>query len=200
VQTLAIDWLATLLQGPPERRADVQYRARRSVGPELCLILLDASASTRRGGALAKAKGLLAELFERAYRARVRIALLDAHGAQPCWQWQGHKAGAVVQQWLAGLGSGGGSPLIAAVQEAQVWLRQRQRRRPSERQRLLIITDGRLRPWPPLAGSPCPTSLVDIESVPVRLGRAVQLARELDAHYQHIDHLPRHRAGGKRLF
>lgn len=190
-QHLAIDWLATLLQGRPKRRDELQRRARSAASTELWLILLDASASTRRQGALGKAKGLLGELFERAYRGRVRIALLDAQGSQPHWHWRGQKAGAALQQWLAALGSGGGSPLIPGVLQAQDWLRRRQRRRPGEQQRLLIVTDGRLRPWSPLNGSPCATILVDIESVPVRLGRAAQLARELGAQYQHIDQLPR---------
>lgn len=187
----AIDWLATLLQGRPQRRADLQRRPRSNRPTQLWLIVVDASASTRRHGALGKAKGLLAELFERGYRERVRIAVLDAHGTKPHWQWQGQKASGALQQWLSTLGAGGGSPLIPALQQAHGWLQRRQRRRPGEAQRLLVLTDGRLREWQALPPSPCPATLVDIECAPIRLGRAMQLAAELGAEYFHIEAIPR---------
>ena len=193
----AIDWLATLLRGRPKRREDLQRRARSQAPSQLCLIVVDASASTRRHGALSRAKGLLVELFERANRQRARIAILDAHGAQPQWHWQGQKASGALQHWLDGLGAGGGSPLIVAVQEAQDWLRRRQRIKPGEQQRLLLVTDGRLREWSPLSPSPCPTVLVDIECAPIRLGRARQLAEQLGAEYHHIDTLQRAGQSGK---
>ena len=88
------------------------------------------------------------------------------------------------------VGAGGGTPLLAAVQQAADWQARRQRLHPAERQRLLIITDGRLRDWPALTPSACPALLVDIESAPIRLGRARQLAAELGADYRHIDSLP----------
>ncbi|SFI96525.1 magnesium chelatase subunit ChlD-like protein [Pseudomonas argentinensis] len=178
-----------MLQGKPRRRTDLQRRPRSNAPTQLWLIVVDASASTRRYGALSKAKGLLAELFERAYRERARIAVLDAHGTQPHWHWQGQKASGALQQWLRELGAGGGSPLIPALQQAHHWLQRRQRLKPDEAQRLLVITDGRLREWPALPTSPCPATLVDIECAPIRLGRAVQLADELGADYKHVDDL-----------
>lgn len=179
-----------MLLGKPKRSADLQRRPRSNAPTQLWLIVVDASASTRRHGALSKAKGLLAELFERAYRERARIAVLDAHGAQPQWHWQGQKASSALQQWLSELGAGGGSPLISALQQAHDWLQRRQRLKPGEQQRLLVITDGRLRDWPALSISRCPATLVDIECAPIRLGRAVQLAGELGADYLHIEALP----------
>lgn len=179
-----------MLQGKPRRRTDLQRRPRSNAPTPLWLIVVDASASTRRHGALGKAKGLLAELFERAYRERVRIAVLDAHGAQPQWHWQGQKASGALQQWLSVLGAGGGSPLIPALQQAHGWLQRRQRLKPGEAHRLLVLTDGRLREWPALPPSACPATLLDIECAPIRLGRAVQLAAELNADYWHIEALP----------
>ena len=141
-------------------------------------------------GALSKAKGLLSEVFEQARRQRARLALLHATGRQAQWLWQGQKASAALQQWLAELGAGGGTPLFDALQQAADWQARRQRLHPGETQRLLIITDGRLRDWSALAPSACPALLVDIESAPIRLGRARQLATELGADYRHIDSLP----------
>ena len=165
-------------------------RPRSAKPVELWLVIVDASASTRRHGALSKAKGLLSEVFEQARRQRARLALLHATGRQAQWLWQGQKASQALQQWLAELGAGGGTPLLAAVQQASDWQARRQRMHPAERQRLLIITDGRLRDWPALTPSACPALLVDIESAPIRLGRALQLADELGADYRHIDSLP----------
>ena len=184
-----IDWPATLAHGRPQRRADLHWYARQLRPGELWLVIVDASASTRRNGALAQAKGLLAELFERAYRQRARLAVLQADGQQPRWLWQGQKASAELHDWLQQLGAGGGTPVIEALQLAAPWLEQRQRHKPGERQRLLLLTDGRLRDWPTLPTLPCPGLLLDIERAPIRLGRARQLATELGTDYHHIDEL-----------
>ncbi len=164
-------------------------RARSRTPGELWLVIVDASASTRRHGALAQAKGLLADTFEQAYRQRARLAVLHATGAQPRWLWQGQKASGQLQQWLAQLGAGGGTPLIEALGQAREWLDQRQRQKPAEHQRLLVLTDGRLRDWPTLQPLNCPTVLVDIEGGGVRLGRARKLAVELEADYRPISEL-----------
>lgn len=156
---------------------------------ELWLVIVDASASTQRHGALSQAKGLLAQLFEQAYRQRARLAVLHAGGAQAQWLWQGQKAGAALQDWLSALGAGGGTPLIEALQQAASWLKRRQQLKPAEQQRLLILTDGRLRDWPALTPCACPSLLVDIECAPIRLGRGRQLAAELGAEYRHIEAL-----------
>ncbi len=156
---------------------------------ELWLVLVDASASTRRHGALSQAKGLLAELFESAYRQRARLAVLHATGRAPQWLWQGSKASPALHHWLAELGAGGGTPLIEALHQAGRWLERRQRQKPAETQRMLILTDGRLKDWPALQPLGCPALLVDIESGPIRLGRAKRLAEALLAEYRTIAEL-----------
>ncbi|WP_172419301.1 vWA domain-containing protein [Pseudomonas nitroreducens] len=181
-----IDWPATLRNGRPQRRADLVLRARSRKPGELWLVIVDASASTRRHGALAQAKGLLADTFEQAYRQRARLAVLHATGAQARWLWQGQKASGQLQEWLEQLGAGGGTPLFEAIEQAREWLDRRQRQNPGEQQRLLVLTDGRLRDWPALQPLNCPTVLVDIEGGVVRLGRARKLADELGAEYRQI--------------
>ncbi|KJJ97511.1 magnesium chelatase [Pseudomonas sp. 21] len=181
-----IDWPATLRNGRPQSRTDLVLRARSRKPGELWLVVVDASASTRRHGALAQAKGLLADTFEQAYRQRARLAVLHATGTQPRWLWQGQKASSQLQEWLEQLGAGGGTPLIEALEQAREWLDKRQRQKPAERQRLLVLTDGRLRDWPALRPMGCPTVLVDIEGGAVRLGRAQKLADELGADYRRI--------------
>nr|WP_305955592.1 VWA domain-containing protein [Pseudomonas putida] len=184
-----VDWPATLLNGRPRQRGDLRWIQRNAAHPELWLVIVDASASTRRYQALSKAKGVLAHFFDQAYRARARLALLTASGNTPRWQRHGLKASAALQPWLAELGAGGGTPLLAALEEARQWLLRRQRQFPGEMQRCLLLTDGRLTIDRQLQALPCCTLLLDMESAPIRLGRARQLAESLQAQYRHIDEL-----------
>ncbi|SEM48507.1 magnesium chelatase subunit ChlD-like protein [Pseudomonas sp. ok272] len=156
---------------------------------EVWLVIVDASASTRRHHALSDAKGVLAQVFDDAYRQRARLALLTVSGATPTWQVQGLKASASLHGWLETLGAGGGTPMLAALAQAGQWLAQRQKRYPAEQQRLLLVTDGRLPAWPPLLALNCPSVVLDIERGPIRLGRSQVLAAQLQAEYRHIDQL-----------
>ncbi|MCP5854012.1 hypothetical protein NL323_29190, partial [Klebsiella pneumoniae] len=67
-------------------RQDLCWQQRQGSAAQLWLVIVDASASTRRHQALAQSKGLLAELFDQAYRQRARLALLTASGGAPQWQ------------------------------------------------------------------------------------------------------------------
>lgn len=175
--------------GRPQRQADLHWQQRHGKASELWLIIVDASASTRRHGALSQAKGLLSGVFDDAYRQRARLALLTASGANPQWQRQGLKASAALQPWLAQLGAGGGTPLLQAIQQARLWLRRRQLSHPEEMQRCLVITDGRLKHWPEQEPLPCQTCVMDIERGAIRLGRTRRLAEQLGGEYRHIDEL-----------
>jgi magnesium chelatase subunit ChlD-like protein len=178
-----------LLNGRPRQRDDLLFHLRTRSPHELWLVIVDASASTRRNQALSDAKGLLAQLFDDAYRQRARLALLTASGSVPKWQVQGLKASTGLRRWLDGLGAGGGTPLLAALSEAGQWLAARQKHFPAEQQRLLLVTDGRLKDWPLLPTLECPGLLIDIERGPIRLGRSKVLAAQLQAEYRHIDEL-----------
>jgi magnesium chelatase subunit ChlD-like protein len=177
------------LQGRPKSRKDLVRTPRSHRPQELWLVIVDASASTRRHQALSQAKGLLSQLFDDAYRRRVRLALLTASGHTPRWQHQGLKASAALQPWLNALGAGGGTPLLAALEQAVDWLSQRQKRHPTEQQWVLLLTDGRIKEVPGLPELACPSVLIDIESGPIRLGRARELATVLGADYRHIETL-----------
>ncbi|MEJ5060264.1 MULTISPECIES: vWA domain-containing protein [unclassified Pseudomonas] len=184
-----MNWSGTLLNGRPRQRDDLLYHLRTRSAHELWLVIVDASASTRRHQALSDAKGLLAQLFDDAYRQRARLALLTASGAVPKWQVQGLQASSGLRHWLDGLGAGGGTPLLAALSEAGRWLAVRQKRFPAEQQRMLVVTDGRLKDWPTLPALDCPGLVIDIERGPIRLGRSKVLALQLQSQYQHIDEL-----------
>ncbi|MDF3191262.1 hypothetical protein ALP29_02933 [Pseudomonas syringae pv. avii] len=185
----AINWPGTLLGGRPQCREDLLFHLRSRSAPELWLVIVDASASTRRHRALTDAKGLLAQLFDDAYRQRARMALLTASGQSPKWQVQGLKAAKGLADWLGQLGAGGGTPLLAALTEAGHWLAARRKRYRAEQQKLLVVTDGRLKATGALPRLECPGMLIDIERGPIRLGRAEELAVGLQLEYQHIDKL-----------
>lgn len=182
-----MNWPGTLLNGRPWNRADLLFQQRTRSPHEVWLVIVDASASTRRHQALSDAKGLLAQLFDDAYRQRARLALLTASGAAPKWQVQGLKASSGLRLWLDGLGAGGGTPLLAALEQAQQWLTVRRKRFPTEMQRCLILTDGRVKDLSALPALACPALLIDIERGPIRLGRVKELATALRAQYRHID-------------
>ncbi|WP_460164649.1 vWA domain-containing protein [Pseudomonas sp. S2_F03] len=183
----SINWPGTLLNGRPRQRSDVLFHLRTRSAHELWLVIVDASASTRRHQALSDAKGLLAQLFDDAYRQRARLALLTASGNVPKWQVQGLKASSGLRTWLDGLGASGGTPVLAALEEAGRWLAARKKRFPAEQQRVLLLTDGRLKEWSVLPALDCPILLVDIERGAIRLNRAKRLASDLCATYLHID-------------
>ena len=185
----AVQWVPTLLRGRPKKSHDLIRQPRSSRPSELLLVIVDASASTRRHHALSQAKGVLSQVFDDAYHRRARLALLTASGQSPRWQHQGLKASAALSPWLEALGAGGGTPLSAALEQAGEWLAQRQRRYPAEQQRVLVLTDGRIKQLPVVPAFGCDSLLIDIEKGPIRLGRARELARNLGADYRHIDEL-----------
>lgn len=184
-----VDWVQTLLRGRPRLRADLVYKTRQSAAQELWLVVVDASASTRRHQALSDAKGLLAQLFDDAYRQRARVAVMTASGHSPQWQVSGSKASKALVDWLHALGAGGGTPLLQALREVSTWLDARRKQFPQEQQRFLLLTDGRLKEWSTMPAIDCPGLLIDIERGPIRLGRSRQMAADLNAEYLHIDGL-----------
>ncbi|MFP3515561.1 VWA domain-containing protein [Pseudomonas sp. SIMBA_077] len=185
----AINWVQTLLRGRPQTLEDLAYHTRKSAAQELWLIVIDASASTRRYEALSDAKGLLAQLFDDAYRQRTRIAVMTASGSRPHWHISGGKASKALDSWLQSLGAGGGTPLLEAIEEVASWLTMRRKQFPQEQQRFLLVTDGRLKEVPTLPALDCPGLLVDIERGPIRLGRALTMSAALNIEYRHIDAL-----------
>ncbi|MCF5709528.1 VWA domain-containing protein [Pseudomonas syringae] len=184
-----VQWLPTLMKGRPKKAADLVRQPRSSRPSELLLVIVDASASTKRHQALSQAKGVLSQVFDDAYRRRARLALLTASGNAPRWQHQGLKASSALKPWLDALGAGGGTPLAEALEQARIWLAKRSKRYPSEQQRVLVLTDGRLKQLPAFSAFDCASLLIDLEKGPVRLGKARELARGLGAEYRHIDEL-----------
>ncbi len=98
-----------------------------------------------RAGQLARAKGVLAELLAQAYRWRDPVALLGFGGAGSALVLAPGRALQDAGGALAPLAGGGGTPLGAALQDADALLR---RHRQGQRW-LWLLTDGRTREQPP---------------------------------------------------
>lgn len=180
-----IAWVPTFAKGRPTARADLRWQSGRAPVPPLWLVVVDTSASTRRNGALARAKGFLQALFDQAYRQRARLALLTASGAGARWERHAVKASAALHPWLDQLGAGGGTPLHQALGEARTWLTRQQ----GHSARCVVVTDGRVKRLEGIDSLGCDTLLVDIELGAVRVGKGRQLAQALGADYVHIDAL-----------
>ena len=135
----------------------------------LQLIVLDSSGSMQRGARLAQAKGYAARLIEQAARAGDHVALLafggqGAHGVQLLLAPGPARASGVAR--VRPLAGGGGTPLVAALAQAErlaaqaarrglagtcLWLLSDGRtleapRAPQAAQLVLVDFDDRLRP------------------------------------------------------
>ena len=186
-----VNWPRTLAAGRPRRREDLHYRRRMEKPGRMKLILVDASASTLRGGALRRAKGLVAALLEQARRRRERAGILRFGGGSDGVQLLRacRKVGRnEIAPDLARITGGGGTPLRRALLRAAGQLRAEAGRRPGERREFFLITDGRSRDrLRGLTLTAAAATVVDIENGPVRLGRCRRIARELGARLVHID-------------
>jgi len=186
-----INWPRTLAAGRPRRREDLHYRRRMEKPGRMKLILVDASASTLRGGALRRAKGLVAALLEQARRRRERAGILRFGGGGDGVQLLRacRKVGRFeIAPELARITGGGGTPLRRALLRAAGQLRAEANRRPGERREFFLITDGRSRDrLRGLTLANAAATVVDIEGGAVRLGRCRRIARELGARLVHID-------------
>lgn len=193
-----IAWAQTLAKGRPRSKAALCWQQGPVHAAPLWLVLVDASASTRRNGSLARAKGFLQTLFDQAYRQRARLALLTASGSGPQWQRQGLKASAALRPWLEALGAGGGTPLLTALGQAREWLDRQRKRAPGQVQRCVVVTDGRIKSLDGIEVVGCEALLVDIELGAIRLGKGRLMAERLEARYVHIDSLALAPAGPGR--
>lgn len=131
------------------------------------------------GGALARAKGLLLDLVNEAYRRRERVALLCFGGSQVDLRLSPRRASLLDASRIAPIGGGGGTPLSAAVQQAGQLLS----RHASGPRRLWLITDGRSREQPARPACADMATIVDFESGRMTLGRARVLAEAWQADY-----------------
>ncbi|MCL8208880.1 MAG: ATP-binding protein [Actinomycetia bacterium] len=183
--------------GPDDLRAVVRQRP---VTP-LVVLVVDASGSMAGLGRMSRTKGWILDLARRLYPLR------------PAWALVAFRRGSVqvvltpttksqrLHRAVATLPAGGDTPLDLALARLPRWLRrwgEGAGGRSGYRVRLVLLTDGRVRPSGDLAGRAAALRtvltqmgadavVVDGESGTVRLGRARRLAAWLGAAYVPLD-------------
>lgn len=186
--------------GPGARRIPaVQPRDLREavhVGREanLVLFVVDASGSMAARKRMTVVKTAVLSLLRDAYQRRDRVGMITFRGSsaeQVLPPTSSHEVGVLR---LAGLRTGGRTPLAAGLRAAAATIATERRRDPRRRPLLIVVTDGRatsgpdpVRVAPALAG--VAVVVVDCESGPVRLGLARRLAVALDADLMPLDAL-----------
>lgn len=143
-----IDWPQTLLaKGRGALQRQHLRRHRCTTRPaRLHLLLIDTSASMRRHGRLALAKGCADRLIAQAARHGDEAGVLCFGGTAPTWLQRPGPARRALALRVRGLGGGGGTPLAAALATADAALQQRRRRSASTDHIdtwLWLLTDGR---------------------------------------------------------
>jgi magnesium chelatase subunit D len=201
-----LSWSATLraaaLRQVDQSRAGHRLRAedlrgwpRR--GPVGCLLLfvVDASGSMAAWQRMRRTKAAVLALLTQAYQRRDRVALLAFRGEAAELVLPPSRGLAAARQALEDLPVGGTTPLAGGLAAACRFVRRQQRLQPRQPIWTVVLTDGRANvpsvtanPWRDAraqarALAACGTDclVVDTETGWPRFGRAVQLARVLDA-------------------
>jgi magnesium chelatase subunit ChlD-like protein len=178
--------MKTLLAKRNQALDATHLRFRREQGDSSALhcFVLDCSGSMLSGKRLALAKGLVVAMFDRAYRERAEVALVCFGGATAEVRREPGAAHWWNDRWLAPIGGGGGTPLALGVRTGANVLARAERRRPSQRRFLWLLTDGRSPETPTRPDAADHVVIVDFEHEAVRLGRCIKLAQSWQAEYR----------------
>jgi len=143
------------------------------------------------GQRLARAKGLLIQLLQLAYRQRAQIALISFAGEQASIRVYPTAArppnSRALQTWLQPIAGGGGTPFAHGVTTANTLLAQALRRDPAQQRVLWLLTDGRSRELPDAPGHADRRIVVDCEQQRAALGRCRLLAQQWQAEYRMLE-------------
>jgi magnesium chelatase subunit D len=160
----------------------------------LVLFVVDASGSMAARKRMTVVKTAVLSLLRDAYQRRDRVGMITFRGReaeQVLPPTSSHEVGVLR---LAGLRTGGRTPLAAGLRRAAATIATERRRDPRRRPLLIVVTDGRATSGPdPVEVAPAlrgvAAVVVDCESGPVRLGLARRLAAALDADVIPLDAL-----------
>ncbi|GGD62924.1 vWA domain-containing protein [Caballeronia grimmiae] len=160
----------------PFHAAHLRFRRTDGDASALHCFVLDCSGSMLGGERLARAKGMLIALFDRAYRERAEVALVCFGGGRAEVRRQPGAAHWFNERWIAPIGGGGGTPLTLGMASAATVLARAARRRPDQRRWLWLLTDGRVNERPAAPSFADRIIVVDFDDGLVRVGGAEALA------------------------
>ncbi|GAA3937699.1 VWA domain-containing protein [Actinoplanes auranticolor] len=160
----------------------------------LVLFVVDASGSMAARKRMTVVKTAVLSLLRDAYQRRDRIGMITFRGStadQVLPPTSSHEVGVLR---LAGLRTGGRTPLAAGLRAAAATIATERRRDPRRRPLLIVVTDGRATSGPdPVLVAPALAGVaavvVDCEAGPIRLGLARRLAAALGADVMPLDAL-----------
>ena len=179
----AINWFSTLLASVNQwPKLQLKYQQKQTRSSVLHLVLLDTSASTLLNKLSARAKACVLEISKQAYLQREQLQILGfGHGnvQQILGNMRAPKA---LRERLNSVQISGGTPLRAALQQAQKVI-SKVHRQHALSVRCYLITDGRSRAQVADLNVNVPTVLIDTESGPIKRGRGVAIAQQLHAGY-----------------
>ena len=163
----------------------------------LVLFVVDASGSMAARKRMTVVKTAVLSLLRDAYQRRDRIGMITFRGSgaeQVLPPTSSHEVGVLR---LAGLRTGGRTPLAAGLRAAAATIATERRRDPRRRPLLIVVTDGRATSGPdPVLVAPALAGVaavvVDCEAGPIRLGLARRLAAALGADVMPLDALAAH--------
>lgn len=183
-QGRTVDWFATVINSPHQwAPKTLHYQPAKLSRAMLHFILLDTSASTMGKAFLKRGKEAIIAIAQQAYLRREQIAILGFGNNQIVSLLPKMRAPKELATQLKTIHAGGGTPLTEAIRKASEQLLQWQRTQPELQSHVYLVTDGRssLEDLSTRFSSPC--SVLDTEVIPVKRGRAEQLALSLGAHY-----------------
>ncbi|WP_066061669.1 VWA domain-containing protein [Frankia sp. EI5c] len=185
--------------------ADRRGALRRGREGNLVLFVVDASGSMAARERLSRVATAVLSLLVDAYQRRDRVGLITFRGVGARLVLAPTSSVEVGAARLAGLPTGGRTPIAAGLVCASTVLATEARREPARRPLLVLVTDGRATagpdPWEAAralrraAGGTVgrgglSSVVVDCETGPVRLGLAARLADALGATLVGLDALP----------
>lgn len=181
-----IDWCRTLVRKGPAalERSHLQREQLPTDVSTLHLIALDNSGSMRQSGRLARAKGFAARLIEDAARTGDQVGLLLFGGQGVACVLSPTQARRSALGRLRPLGGGGGTPLVAALRQAQTHLLAHRRRHGQGQRLLWLLTDGRSLEQPAVPTAADHIVIVDFDNSARPLGRCRAWAQAWGAEWR----------------
>ncbi|MDO3646110.1 magnesium chelatase subunit D family protein [Nocardia mangyaensis] len=166
----------------------------------LVVFVVDASGSMAARDRLTAVTGAIVTLLRDAYQRRDKVAVISVRGSEAELVLPPTSSVDIAVRRLAGLRTGGKTPLAAGLRKAREVIAREHVRDPRRRPMLVLLTDGRatggIDPLPRartaarlLAGEGHTAMVIDCERGMIRLGLAADLARDLRARYLRLDEL-----------
>ncbi|MFI5498944.1 magnesium chelatase subunit D family protein [Nocardia asteroides] len=189
------------LSGPLALSAeDLRGAYREGREGNLVVFVVDASGSMAARDRLTAVTGAIVTLLRDAYQRRDKVAVISVRGSEAELVLPPTSSVDIAVRRLAGLRTGGKTPLAAGLLKAREVIAREHVRDPRRRPMLVLLTDGRatggVDPLPRartaarlLAGEGHTAMVIDCERGMIRLGLAADLARDLRARYLRLDEL-----------